>query len=47
MIARTVHNSLPEMQVEKKIFRKYAISKKRINKKDSIINIDKLPDLTK
>ena len=47
MIARTVHNNLPEMQVEKKIFSKYTISKKRINKKGSIINIDNLPNLTK
>lgn len=47
MIARTVHNKLPKDQVNKKIFRKYITSKKKINKKTNIMNIDLLNDLTK
>ena len=39
MIVRTVHNHLPEKQLENGIFFDYTSSKKKI-KKQKIINID-------
>jgi hypothetical protein len=44
MIVRTVHNHLPEEQVEKQVFQQYVTPKKRINKSTKIFNIDDLPD---
>ena len=43
MIARTVHNSIPSVQLEHSIFKKYIISRKKINKDKHIMNIDKIP----
>ena len=43
MIARTVHNSIPSVQLENTIFKDYIISKKKINKDKHIMNIDKIP----
>ena len=43
MIARTVHNNLPEKQLEKKIFSKFLITD--IPKKQKVINIDKIPKM--
>ena len=41
MIVRTVHNHLPEKQLEKEIFKQYISSRKKI-KKSKVINIDKM-----
>ena len=41
MIVRTVHNHLPEKQIENGIFFEYTSSKKKI-KKQKIINIDEM-----
>ena len=46
MIVRTVHNHLPENQLEKQIFKQFVSSKKKI-KKSKIINIDNYTDMTK
>ena len=46
MIVRTVHNHLPEAQLEKQIFKNFISSKKKI-KKQKIINIDNYIDMTK
>jgi len=46
MIVRTVHNHLPETQLEKQIFKQFISSKKKI-KKGKIINIDNYIDMTK
>ena len=43
MIARTVHNHLPENYVNHKIFSKFKTSKKNINKKSKIIDVDAIP----
>ena len=43
MISRSVHNHLPERQLDRIMFDKYRISKKKVNKKIKIINIDKFP----
>ena len=43
MISRTVHNHLPEIQLERLMFDKYRVSKKKLNKKIKIINIDAIP----
>lgn len=43
MITRTVHNHIPEHQLDKPIFKKYNVSRKKISKKAKIFNIDKLP----
>ena len=43
MIARTVHNSIPSVQLENTIFKDYIISKKKINKDKHMMNIDKIP----
>ena len=41
MIVRTVHNHLPEKQLEREIFKKFESSKRKI-KKQKIINIDNM-----
>ena len=43
MIARTVHNHTPLKVLENEHFNQYLVSKKSINKKGSILNIDELP----
>ena len=43
MITRTVHNHIPEHQLDKPIFKKYNVSRKKISKKAKVFNIDKLP----
>ena len=46
MIARTIHNAIPEKQLSNELFRKYIVTKKTINKKTKIVNLDLIPDLT-
>ena len=41
MIVRTVHNHLPEKQLERDIFKNFESSKRKI-KKQKIINIDNM-----
>jgi hypothetical protein len=43
MIARTVHNHIPEKQLENKLFSKFKVTD--IPKKQKIINIDKIPKM--
>ena len=43
MIARTVHNPTPEAQLNNPFFNEYVVTKKIINKKAKIMNIDKIP----
>ena len=43
MITRTVHNHIPCKVIENPLFAKYIISRKKINKKNKIINIDNIP----
>ena len=43
MIARTVHKHTPESVIKSQYFDRYLISKKKINAKAKIINIDSLP----
>jgi hypothetical protein len=44
MIARTVHNHIPQTVIENKYFEKlFVVGKKDINKKNTIINIDNIP----
>jgi len=43
MIARYVHNHIPQAQLERKEFSKYIISNKTLPKNELIINIDELP----
>ena len=43
MITRSVHNHIPEKQLDRIMFDNYRISKKKLNKKVKIINIDKFP----
>lgn len=43
MIARTVHNHTPEKQLNRLMFDKYRVSKKKLNKKVKIMNIDDYP----
>ena len=43
MIARTVHNHSPQVYVDHELFSKFKTSKKNINKKSKIINIDNMP----
>ncbi len=43
MISRTVHNHTPQRQLERVMFDKYRVSKKKLNKKTKIINIDAIP----
>ena len=44
MIVRTVHNHLPEKQIENGLFFEYTSSKKKI-KKQKIVNIDSMESL--
>ncbi len=44
MISRTVTNNLPKNQLERPIFSQYCVSKKNIKKKQSIMNIDEIPE---
>ena len=43
MITRKCKKETPDAQLEKKVFKKYISSKKKIGKKAKIINIDKIP----
>tara|TARA_B110001450_G_scaffold3582_2_gene3712 strand:- start:504 stop:1229 length:726 start_codon:yes stop_codon:yes gene_type:complete len=43
MIARTVHNHIPHTEIKNVLFNKFITSKKKINKKTNILNVDKLP----
>lgn len=47
MIARTVHNAIPEEQLKHDIFKKYIVNKKSINSKfkSKIINLDLIPKM--
>jgi hypothetical protein len=47
MIARTVHNAIPEEQLKHDIFKKYIVNKKSINSKfkSKIINLDSIPKM--
>ncbi len=45
MIARTVHKHNPKKQLENNIFKNYIVSKKSINKKTRVINIDNIPSM--
>jgi hypothetical protein len=44
MIARTVHKHIPENVIQNEYFSKFIISKKKITKKKTIMNIDTYPD---
>ena len=46
MIARSIHNAIPQEQLSNDIFKKFITSKKSINKKTKIINLDLIPNLT-
>jgi hypothetical protein len=46
MIARSIHNAIPEQQMSNEIFKKFIVSKKTINKKTKIINLDLIPNLS-
>jgi len=46
MIARSIHNAIPEQQISNEIFKKFIVSKKTINKKTKIINLDFIPNLS-
>ena len=45
MIARTIHRAVPSNQLENEIFKDFIITKKKINKSKTIMNIDKYPVL--
>jgi hypothetical protein len=45
MIARSIHNAIPQDQLSNDIFKKFITSKKSINKKTKIINLDLIPNL--
>ena len=45
MIARTVHNHIPDDQLKREIFANYKTTKRNIPKKAKIMNIDKIPVL--
>ena len=47
MIARTVHKYTPHSQIKNSLFEKFITSRKKINKKANILNIDKLPSYIK
>ena len=43
MIARTIHNAIPSVQLENDLFKKYITSKKKLNKSVKIMNLDNIP----
>ena len=43
MIARTVHNHTPQSVMEDIYFKRYIVSRKKLNKHQKIINIDTMP----
>jgi hypothetical protein len=43
MIARTVHKHIPKKQLDRDLFKGYIVSKKKIAKRQKIINLDKMP----
>ena len=45
MIARTIHNAIPSVQLENDIFKNYIVSKKKLNKSAKIMNLDNVPNL--
>ena len=45
MIARSIHNAIPHQQLSNELFKRYIITKKSINKKTKIINLDLIPNL--
>tara|TARA_A100001015_G_scaffold234396_1_gene265871 strand:- start:4043 stop:5743 length:1701 start_codon:yes stop_codon:yes gene_type:complete len=46
MIARTIHNAIPSEEINNELFASFIISKKKINKKSIIMNIDKIQSYT-
>ena len=40
MIARNVHNHVPNNEIKNKLFNDYVTSKKKVNKKAKILNVD-------
>jgi len=45
MIARTIHNAIPSIQLENDIFKNYVTSKKKLNKSAKVMNLDNIPNL--
>jgi hypothetical protein len=45
MIARTIHKAVPSNQLENQIFKDFIVTKKKINKSKTVMNIDKYPVL--
>jgi hypothetical protein len=43
MIARIIHNAVPKNQINNELFNSYQTTRKKINKKQKIINIDNIP----
>ena len=43
MISRSVHNHIPEKQLERECFKTYVIGKKKISNKARVIDIDSIP----
>lgn len=43
MITRTVHNTLPKEQLNRRLFSQYSISRKNIKKKQIVLRIDEIP----
>ena len=43
MITRSVHNNIPEKQLDNPLFYKYITKRKKIRKKTKVINIDEMP----
>jgi hypothetical protein len=43
MITRSVHNHIPEKQLDNPLFYKYITTRKKIRKKTKVINIDEMP----
>ncbi len=44
MIARQVHNHEPKKYIDHELFSHFKTSKKNINKKSKIINLDSIPE---
>ena len=43
MISRSVHNHIPEKQLERECFKTYVVGKKKISNKARVIDIDSIP----